>query len=94
RIDGATAVEWGLADVLASAGDLRDRARELAEEIASCAPLAVQSTRATLRRGLAEAVREQTSHEFAEQSWLARTEDHAEGIRAVGERRAGQFQGK
>jgi enoyl-CoA hydratase/carnithine racemase len=36
---------------------LRAHARELAAEMAACAPLAVQSTRATLRRALPEAVR-------------------------------------
>jgi enoyl-CoA hydratase/carnithine racemase len=44
-----------------------------------------------MRRGLADAVRAQTDHEFAEQSWLIRTEDHKEGVRAVAERRQGTF---
>ena len=91
RISGQEALEWGLADVLAEPDLLRDGARELAKEIAECAPLAVESTRATMRRGLADAVRAQTDHEFAEQSWLIRTEDHKEGVRAVAERRAGIF---
>jgi enoyl-CoA hydratase/carnithine racemase len=93
RIGGEEAVAWGLADVLASA-DLRAEALKLAAEIAEGAPLAVRSTRATLRRGLADAVKAQTDHELVEQSWLARTEDHREGIRAVAERRAGRFQGR
>ena len=91
RIAGEEAVEWGLADVLAEPDQLRDTARELANEIAACAPLAVQSTRTTIRRGLPDAVRAQTDHEFAEQSWLIRTEDHKEGVRAVAERRPGNF---
>jgi enoyl-CoA hydratase/carnithine racemase len=91
RITGEVAVAWGLADVLAAPGELREVAAKLANEIAECAPLAVQSTRKTLRRGLAAAVKVQTDHEFAEQSRLSRTEDHAEGIRAVAERRVGRF---
>ena len=94
RIPGEQAVEWGLADVLAPSDRLRDTARDLAREIAESAPLAVRSTRATMRRGLADAVRAQTDHEFAEQSWLIRTEDHQEGVRAVAERRPGRFQGR
>jgi len=94
RIPGEQAVEWGLADVLAQADRLRDTAKDLAREIAESAPLAVRSTRATMRRGLADAVRAQTDHEFAEQSWLIRTEDHQEGVRAVAERRPGRFQGR
>jgi len=94
RIGGEEAVEWGLADLLAQAENLRAEAMKLAGEIAEGAPLAVRSTRATLRRGLADAVKSQTDHELVEQSWLARTEDHREGIRAVAERRAGRFRGK
>ena len=77
--------------LVAAVDRLRDSARDLANEIAGCAPLAVQSTRATMRRGLADAVRAQTDHEFAEQSWLIRTDDHKEGVRAVAERRPGTF---
>jgi len=91
RISGEEAVAWGLADVLAEPGSLRAAAHALANEIAECAPLAVQSTRATMRRGLPDAIRAQTDHEFAEQSWLIRTEDHQEGVRAVAERRSGNF---
>ncbi len=94
RISGEQAVEWGLADVLAQPDRLRGVATDLAREIAEGAPLAVQSTRATMRRGLADAVRAQTDHEFAEQSWLIRTEDHKEGVRSVTERRAGRFEGR
>jgi len=91
RITGAEAVLIGLADVLTPAEGLREAALKLASEIAEGAPLAVRSTRGTLRRGLAEAVRAQAAHELAEQTRLARTEDHKEGIRAVTERRAGHF---
>ncbi|HLH00889.1 MAG TPA: enoyl-CoA hydratase/isomerase family protein [Bryobacteraceae bacterium] len=94
RISGEQAVEWGLADVLTSAELLRERARKLAGEIAEGAPLAVESVRATLRRGLADAVKASLEHELGEQTRLSRTEDHKEGIRAVNERRPGQFQGR
>lgn len=94
RIGGEVAVSWGLADLLVSPEALRPEAMKLAAEIAEGAPLAVRSTRNTLRRGLADAVRAQTDHELVEQSWLARTEDHREGIRAVAERRAGRFVGR
>ena len=68
RVKGAEAVAIGLADELADRAEVRARAHDLASEIAQSAPLAVQSIRATLRRGLAEAVREATDHELAEQS--------------------------
>jgi enoyl-CoA hydratase/carnithine racemase len=94
RIAGEEAVAWGLGDVLAEPDRLREEAIKLATEIAECAPLAVQSTRATMRRGLADAVRAQTDHEHAEQSLLFQTEDHTEGVRAVSERRPGRFKGR
>lgn len=94
RIDGETAYEWGLADVFTSAEDVRPAAIRLAEEIAENAPLAVMSTRATMRQDLADTIARQTAHELAEQTWLRRTDDHAEGVRAVAERRAGNFTGK
>lgn len=94
RITGEEAFAWGLADLLVQPDRLRAAATELAAEIAENAPLAVNSTRATLRRGLTEAVQAQTNIEFIEQDWLMRTEDHAEGIRAVAERRPGRFVGK
>jgi enoyl-CoA hydratase/carnithine racemase len=94
RIHAEEAVAWGLADVLVPPERLRETARKLAAEIAEGAPLAVRSTRMTLRQGLAAAVKAQTDHEFAEQSWLMRTEDHREGVRAVEERRPGRFVGR
>jgi enoyl-CoA hydratase/carnithine racemase len=93
RVTGEQALEMGLADVLAPLEELQAAAMSLAREIADNAPLAVQSTRATFRAGIAEAVKSQTDHELIEQSWLRKTKDFAEGVRAVNERRAGNFIG-
>jgi len=94
RVNGEEALAWGLADVLVEPERLRAAATELAVEMAENAPLALVSTRATVRRGLAEAVKAQTDIEFIEQDWLMRTQDHREGIKAVAERRPGKFTGK
>lgn len=94
RINGETAYEWGLADILTDQANLRAEAVRLANEIAENAPLAVQSVRATLRQGLPEAVRAATDWENLEQRRLQQTEDHKEGIRAVAERRPGNFVGR
>ncbi len=91
RIDGETALQWGLADRLVPLASVRETALAFAASIAENAPLAVQSTRLTLRRHLAGHVQEQTDREGAEQSWLSRTEDNKEGLRAVAERRPGKF---
>ena len=94
RVDGETAHAWGLADVLTDQDSLRDEALKLAAEIAENAPLAVMSVRATMRAGIAAAVKTQTDHEFVEQHRLQQTEDHKEGVRAVAERRPGNFKGR
>lgn len=91
RLGPEDAMAMGLADIMVPDGDVRGGAMALAAEIAEAAPLAVESTRRTLRQGLADAVEEQVKREFAEQARLSRTSDHAEGIRAVTERRPGQF---
>ena len=93
RIRADQAAEWGLVDLAAAADGLRPAALELAHEIAAGAPLAVQSTRATLRGDLAALVEAATDHELAQQAWLQRTADFAEGVRAVDERRPGRFTG-
>ena len=89
RIKADEALAWGLVDE--TADDPRAAAMTLAAEIAENAPLAVQSTRATLRQALAGKVKAQTDHEFAEQTALRKTHDYAEGVRAVAERRPGNF---
>ena len=93
RLNGQQALEIGLVDLLAERENLRAEATGLAREIAGNAPLAVASVRATMRQGLAEAVAEATERELSEQKWLRGTSDAAEGIRAVAERRPGNFSG-
>jgi len=85
---------WGLVDRMASSGELRETALAFAAEVAENAPLSLLSTRATLRGGLVEQIRTTLAHEHSEQLKLQITEDFAEGIRAVGERRPGRFVGR
>ena len=94
RIKGEEALGMGLADLLVPQEDLRDAAMELATEIADQAPLAVMSTRATLRAGLYEEVDAALKRELAEQDWLRQTEDFAEGVAAMRERRKPDFKAR
>jgi enoyl-CoA hydratase/carnithine racemase len=91
RVKGDEAVEIGLADKLATLDTVRDAAHELCVEIAASAPLAVRSIRSTLRAGLADAVKTSTDHELAEQDRLRVTNDWAEGVKAMAERRTPNF---
>lgn len=94
RVKGKEALAMGLADMLVDDDRVRKAALELADEIAANAPLAVASVRATLRRGLADEIERITEHELKEQQWLRETRDAEEGIAAVAQRRAGNFQGQ
>jgi enoyl-CoA hydratase/carnithine racemase len=94
RVKAEDGLPWGLVDEVAPLENLRGAALRLAQEIAENAPLAIISTRKTLRGDLAAAVRAQTDKEAAEQGWLRDTEDYKEGVRAVSERRPGNFQGR
>jgi enoyl-CoA hydratase/carnithine racemase len=93
RIGGEEALAMGLADVLVPREQVREEALKLACEIAISAPLAVQSTRATIRAGLVEAVRSAVAHESIEQSKHYQTEDFKEGIAASAARRDPAFKG-
>ena len=91
RITGETAMEWGLGDVFTDRENIREAAIDLAAEIAENAPLAVVSVREQVRGDLADAVQAATDIEGREQAILQKTNDHKEGVRAVAERRPGQF---
>jgi enoyl-CoA hydratase/carnithine racemase len=91
RVSGEEALTMGLADQLEPFDQVRPATMALAAEIAGNAPLAVEAMRATLRQGLADAVRAQMAHELDQQTAQRGTADFAEGVRAVAERRPGRF---
>lgn len=91
RIKGEEALELGIVDQLVPLDELREAAWAFAREIATNAPLAVEATRATMRAGLADAVKAATDHELVEQVRLRKTEDFKEGIAATSDRRIPNF---
>jgi enoyl-CoA hydratase/carnithine racemase len=94
RVGGEEAVAMGLADVLVPQDQVRREATRLAREIAISAPLAVQSTRATLRQGLVEQIRQAVARESTEQNAQFKTADFLEGVAAMAERREPKFRGE
>jgi enoyl-CoA hydratase/carnithine racemase len=94
RIGGEQAVEWGMADVLVPLADVRKEAMKLANEIAESSPLAVLSTRETMRRFFADGAEIATERELVEQDWLRKTEDFKEGIKSYAEKRPGNWKGR
>jgi enoyl-CoA hydratase/carnithine racemase len=93
RIDGEEAVRVGLADMLAPQDQVVVRALELAHDIAASAPLAIASTRAALRRTVAQQVRIANQQEIAVQLEHFQTADFREGVAAMAERRLPNFVG-
>jgi enoyl-CoA hydratase/carnithine racemase len=94
RVTGEEALAMGLADMLVPQDQVRSAAQKLAAEVAENAPLAVVSTRATLRQGLADRVKAATEHELEEQTRLRQTDDFKEGVKAMSERRVPNFAGR
>ncbi len=93
RIGGEEAHRIGIVDRLAPREEVREAAIAYAREMAENAPLALISVRRSLRGDLADAVQAATDHEGREQFRLQQTSDHREGVRAVAERRPGNFTG-
>ncbi len=94
HIDGQEALKIGLVDSLVEQHDVRSTALKLAQEIAQSAPLAVQSTRTTLRQELIKRIRDAVVRETEEQYHHFSTADFQEGITAARDRRQPSFQGR
>lgn len=94
RIGGEEAHSIGLCDrLVATTEAIVSEAKAMATELAAAAPLSVRAIRATMRRGLADRVRQATDHERSEQERLRRTKDFAEGVAASSQRREPDFTG-
>jgi len=93
RIGGEEAKEVGILDRLVPQEQVRDEAIAYAREIAENAPLALMTVRKSMRGDLADAVKAATDQEGRDQFVLQQTSDHKEGVKAVAERRPGNFTG-
>jgi len=94
RIGGKEAVDIGLADSLVPNDEVLASALLFAQEIAASAPLAVLSTRETLRQGLYEEIFRANQRELLIQRDQFRSADFQEGVRAMAERRKPVFTGR
>jgi enoyl-CoA hydratase/carnithine racemase len=94
RIKPDEALAWGLVDQVSGPDDVLEQARALAAEIAQNGPLALAAVHQTLRIGQANAAEAAMRHEHAQQSALKSTEDYAEGVASVFERRDANFVGR
>jgi E-phenylitaconyl-CoA hydratase len=93
-IDAHRALAAGLVNRVVSAGQARPAALELAETIASRAPLAVRRAKEATLRGLSMPLDDGLRMETLVANLLAGTADMQEGRRAFAEKRAPQFEGR
>ena len=91
RIKGEEALSIGLLDQLVPSEELIPQTKAFASDIASSAPMAVESIRATVRGDIADQVEEIVAWELSEQIRLQSSEDFKEGIAASLERRDAKF---
>jgi enoyl-CoA hydratase/carnithine racemase len=97
RIDAATAERWGLVNEVVEAEALPEAALALAQEIAANAPLSLRGNKAGIRELVAAAgALDPVVVDVldAERRRAFESEDLREGLRAFGEKRAPQWQGR
>lgn len=93
-IDAATALDWGLVSRVVADEALMDEAKALANMVAAMPPHALRQAKNLMRQG--RSVTYDTALEMAAnaQALMHQTEDHAEGVDALLEKRAPDFTGR
>ena len=94
EFDAEEAKRIGLVQEIVPAGKQLDRAIEIAESIAACAPLAVQATKASSRRFIQEGFDAAVAALAPTQARLLASEDAKEGVQSFIERRPAEFKGR
>jgi enoyl-CoA hydratase/carnithine racemase len=93
-IDGTEAERIGLVNRVAPADALDAATEQLAGELLACGPLAVGMAKGVIDAAARPALATTLDHEVAIQEICVRSEDFAEGLRALAERRPPDFTGR
>lgn len=92
-LEAAECERLGLVNTVVPHERLMGEARAWAEEIAGCAPQAIQATKRLMRLGLEESFEANIHHVYLQLLPLFRSNDFQEAVRAFGERRQPAFTG-
>lgn len=93
-LDAQEAYRIGLVNVVVPPEEVMNKAREYADKICKAAPLAVRAAKEAMIRGKEMPLEDGLRLEYALNSYLTHTEDHAEGREAFLEKRKPVFKGK
>jgi enoyl-CoA hydratase/carnithine racemase len=93
-IDAKTAAEWGLVSRVVPADKLMEEAMALAQKIAQQPPQSLRLAKTLMRQGQTTTYDTLLELSAAAQALMHHTEDHFEGVAAILEKRAPNFQGK
>jgi len=93
-VDAHRALEWGMITEITAPEDLMGKALNIATSIAENPPLAVRMTKKFLRQSADLTLPEMLDQCAKTQAQLHQTEDHLEAVKALLEKRPGQYQGK
>lgn len=93
-IDAAEAERWGLVNRVVPVDKLEETVNQLAEEIASKSPVAINLLKKTINQAMYTDLAAGLACERGNFSLLFTTEDHIEGMEAFLEKRKPEFKGK
>jgi enoyl-CoA hydratase/carnithine racemase len=93
-LSAAECLALGLTSHVVPDAELMSRARALATEIASNAPLAVQSAKRLMRAGLQQTFGDHVDNVYLQFVTLMRTDDAREGMLSFMQKRAAEFKGR
>jgi enoyl-CoA hydratase/carnithine racemase len=93
-VDAKLALEWGLVSKVVPGDQLLDEAMSLATRIAKQAPDALRLAKMLLRQGQTASYQTVMEMSAATQALMHHTQDHAEGVAAILEKREPKFTGQ